>query len=266
MDMKHGTHIFERSLDFVTSHYRPGSFDPRRAWASLGIADPRAALRRRLLQYSSAAASVAIVIGIMVWLFNPLHKNELMHITADSDMICTLPDSTRIALSSGSVLTYNPDTYIADRKVNLSGCATLTVTRDPEHPFSVDVDNATVTVLGTVFTVDQLGRDSVEVSVASGRVRLANPSGALVLTRGMSALSTDSLLTVITGELTVTLDIDNMPLSELADTLRSGYSLVMHNIPADRDPRISISFEGTPDELAAIINQILNTSISITAN
>lgn len=265
--MKHGTHIFQRSLDFVTAYYRQGCFDPCRAWDSLGIAGPRRALRRRLLRYGSAAAAVALLAGIIVWIFIPLSVSDSMTViaAADKPVEYILPDSTRISLDPGSKLSFDPHTYAEVRHVRVAGGAMLSVTRAPGHPFSVGIDQATVTVLGTVFSVREIGTDSVNVSVTSGRVRLSSSDGQVILTQDMSGLAAPGAVRVTSGELTIELDVTDTPISKIAGILAEEYGLIISGIPDETDHRFTLSFKGTPDELAGMISTLLSVPITITA-
>lgn len=83
----------------------------------------------------------------------------------------TFPDGSSVELNTASRLTVR---YAANaRVVQLTrGEAYFTVASDPQRPFSVHAADRVVTAIGTAFTV-QLRRDAVEVTVAQGRVRLA---------------------------------------------------------------------------------------------
>ncbi len=71
-----------------------------------------------------------------------------------------------------------------------SGGARFSVTPNPERTFRVVAKNVTVTVLGTVFTVD-LEAGGVRVGVERGKVHVAWPSGDRVLAVGERMLVRD---------------------------------------------------------------------------
>lgn len=83
----------------------------------------------------------------------------------------TLPDGSSVELNTASQLAVR---YAAHaRVIRLTrGEAYFTVASDPQRPFSVHAADRVVTAIGTAFTV-QLRRDAVEVTVAQGRVSLA---------------------------------------------------------------------------------------------
>jgi transmembrane sensor len=83
----------------------------------------------------------------------------------------TLPDGSSVELNTSSQVAIR---YTANaRVVRLTrGEAHFTVASNPRRPFSVHAAERVVTAVGTAFTV-QLRRDAVEVTVAEGRVSLA---------------------------------------------------------------------------------------------
>lgn len=87
-----------------------------------------------------------------------------------------LPDGSSVELNTASQITVR---YVANaRVVELRrGEAHFTVASDPLRPFTVHVADRLVTAVGTAFTV-QLRRDAVEVTVAEGRVSLAESQPA----------------------------------------------------------------------------------------
>ncbi|WP_183029996.1 FecR family protein [Altericroceibacterium spongiae] len=94
----------------------------------------------------------------------------------------TLADASRVALGPDSAIDVD---YTADaRTVHLlKGQAWFEVERDPGRPFRVQAEGLTATVLGTGFDVRMIG-DTTRVSVAHGRVRVANNSASRLLTAG----------------------------------------------------------------------------------
>lgn len=89
-----------------------------------------------------------------------------------------LPDGSSVQLNTASRVEVR---YTAgSRVVQLTrGEAHFDVASNPQRPFSVHVADRVVTAVGTAFTV-QLRRDAVEVTVAEGRVSLADVQTAEV--------------------------------------------------------------------------------------
>ena len=84
-----------------------------------------------------------------------------------------LPDGTQVDMNSGTELAY--DVVAGDhREVKiLRGEAFFDVTKDPDCPFRIMVDNMKIEVLGTTFNVNAKGR-KVETALLTGRVKLAS--------------------------------------------------------------------------------------------
>ena len=96
----------------------------------------------------------------------------------------------RVALTDGSVVTLDAGSAIdvaamgAQRRIVLrSGRAGFAVAKDPAHPFVVAAGTASVTALGTHFTVERRGAD-VAVALTEGRVRVDTPAGSRTMSPG----------------------------------------------------------------------------------
>lgn len=88
----------------------------------------------------------------------------------------TLTDGTRVHLNADSRLSF-PESFAADqRTVTLEGEAFFEVTRQPTRPFVITSGNLTTTVLGTSFNVKAFATEPLEVTVASGQVKVSLPN------------------------------------------------------------------------------------------
>ena len=105
----------------------------------------------------------------------------------------TLADGSRVTLGPGSAIELDYGT--GQRTVRLlKGQAWFEVKRDPARPFRVEARRLTATVLGTGFDVRMIG-DMTRVSVAHGRVRVADGSASRILTAGQWASAASGHLT-----------------------------------------------------------------------
>lgn len=129
----------------------------RMAWAGLAL-----------------AASLALVAG---WLAGTreLPPGEQRHAT-------TLDGYQRLSLPDGSIVELNSATEIGvqfqptERRVQLRrGEAHFTVAKNPQRPFTVEVDGVAVRAVGTAFNVRR-GAGDVEVLVTEGTVEVARPT------------------------------------------------------------------------------------------
>jgi transmembrane sensor len=84
-----------------------------------------------------------------------------------------LPDGTKVTLNHGSKIEF-PDEFIGKtREVTLSGEAFFEVTHNPEKPFIIKTNSASIKVLGTSFNVYAYSYvPTVEVIVKTGKVEL----------------------------------------------------------------------------------------------
>ena len=135
------------------------------------------------------AAVVAIVFG-GIWAIqnntgSPI-ENQLL---ASNEVVnFTFSDSSKIVLNKNAKITYPEKFEGKERKVKLSGEAHFSITPDKEKPFIIEVDKATVKVLGTSFVVKEMKEDSlVKVLVESGKVKFEYKNEKVILTKGMSA-------------------------------------------------------------------------------
>ena len=96
----------------------------------------------------------------------------------DADYVTTTAEIRSIDLADGSEVHVAPKSAIAidfsagRRNVKLlAGAAFFDVAHDPKRPFTVQADDATVTVLGTAFEVEHIANGAA-VAVQRGRVRV----------------------------------------------------------------------------------------------
>lgn len=182
----------DKYLDFVLRHYRQGKLDTQKAYrkflnehaAQVKISKP---WRPYLFRIAAVIAGIILGIGLYNWL-----KPSEEWIVYTSEQVVKevrLPDSTLVTLAPGSSVRYEARAFKSQRNVEMQGKAFFQVKRDPQHPFSVQNDQAKVQVLGTEFQVASHA-DATEVWVQSGKVSFSSRKNkeGIILTRGMSAV------------------------------------------------------------------------------
>ncbi|MEQ8423288.1 MAG: FecR domain-containing protein, partial [Cyclobacteriaceae bacterium] len=120
----------------------------------------------------AAAALIIVASGLVINYF--VQADDRVFVTAESTQIVVLPDGSRVFLNRNSKLTYKKSYGKENRDVILSGEAFFEVEGDPQNPFTVQLKDAEITVLGTSFNVrayDEM--QSLEVTVETGVVNLA---------------------------------------------------------------------------------------------
>lgn len=92
----------------------------------------------------------------------------------DQQRELTLTDGTKIRLNSNSQV-WIPERAGDTREVRMEGEAYFDVTRNPEKPFIIHTDNASIQVLGTAFNVKSSpSKSSVQVAVVEGSVSFSS--------------------------------------------------------------------------------------------
>jgi transmembrane sensor len=219
-------------------------------------------LRERLVSALRAPHWTAIAVGgaalaTVVWLALSLDVSSLLHrpsqVTTQVAEVreTTLPDGTRVVLGAQSQLSFEMGAKVRRAAVD-GGDAYFAVTRDPERPFVVAIDDVQVRVVGTQF---EIRRRSGEVSVAvvegSVEVSQASAAGATVRLKRGEALTARSGLRMIraveaneiaswrSGRLVY----DNAELSDvIADVNRYTRSRVVVGDPQLAGLRVTTSF------------------------
>ncbi|MDN3690301.1 FecR family protein [Cyclobacterium jeungdonense] len=133
-----------------------------------------------------AAAVVIFLLMLQEWGFLPRYSavpiaNEL---DSESSWITKsnpkgikskilLPDSSRVFLNAGSEIKY-PRNFTMNRLVILNGEAFFEVEKRKEMPFTVQAAHVTTTVLGTSFNINTNSLESIEIALATGKIRVKN--------------------------------------------------------------------------------------------
>jgi ferric-dicitrate binding protein FerR (iron transport regulator) len=122
-------------------------------------------------------ASIIMIIGLGFLIHKEVSKKPAIHyITKTAErgerLTITLNDGTSIKLNSRSSITF-PDVFqTGSREVSLKGEAFFEVKRDTANPFIVKTDQVYTTVLGTSFNIKAFEEEDIQVTVASGKVRV----------------------------------------------------------------------------------------------
>ncbi|WP_106831355.1 FecR family protein [Parabacteroides pacaensis] len=182
----------DKYLDFVLRHYRQGKLDTQKAYRKFlneHAVQVKISKPWRPYLFRVAAVLTGIILGI--GLYNWLQASEEWIVCTSEQAVkeVWLPDSTLVTLAPGSSVRYEARAFKSRRDVEMQGKAFFQVKRDPQHPFSVQNDQAEVQVLGTEFQMAGQA-DTTEVWVQSGKVSFSSRKSkkGIILTRGMSAV------------------------------------------------------------------------------
>ncbi len=170
-----------------------------KAWNNLysrlkdnGLLDEKPVVRRSLAgrTWFRIAAAVIILLGIGTALIYLNERGRSVTVATsenEKNLQVTLPDGSNVVLNRNTRLSYRPNFGKHGRNVTLSGEALFDVTRDENHPFTIDAGKADIRVLGTSFNVITDNAESeVEVFVKTGQVMVSSNTGSqnLVLDPG----------------------------------------------------------------------------------
>jgi ferric-dicitrate binding protein FerR (iron transport regulator) len=144
-------------------------------------------------KYGVGIAATLLIIFSAYFFTRNVDTTPTEYLTETTQQSITLPDGSSVILDHQSKIIINED-FENKRNLSLEGRAFFSVThKDDSKPFTINISNATVTVLGTEFSVATDGEDS-EVSVVSGRVEVVSSENRnILLTDGDLLLFEDNI-------------------------------------------------------------------------
>ncbi|MEJ1238376.1 FecR family protein [Chryseolinea sp. T2] len=181
--------VFERIWTASRSINVPVGIGQDARWQRLQskIANDKPAGRSRKLLWLRYAAAVALFAVLAV--VYRLNNDDWVTIStrADESLAVTLPDSSIVRLEGNAVLSYHASEWSSKRDLRLTGNAFFDV-RHTGTSFVVELNNASVAVLGTSFRVSSSMQYTV-VSCFTGKVTVANRTAdqTVILTPGLGA-------------------------------------------------------------------------------
>lgn len=178
------------------------SFDAERAWQKVEAqleerSQKLIPFRRKMLFWTSMAASLLIVLAVSMFYFSSASDEEMVRYAnvGRTEQHCLLPDSSEVILYPEAVVTYQHTDK--GRLARLEGKAFFQVKRKIHGvPFKVETNLLKVEVLGTSFLVDAAGKEQAAVFVKSGKVRVKTDESGAVLEANEKAEWKDGRLEV----------------------------------------------------------------------
>lgn len=231
----------------------------------------------KLLNYNwlKIAASIVLVacIGFVYHFFGEQKYTDLL---AGNQVIKEmLPDGSAITLNKNSVISYITD-FKDQRTVRLKqGDVFFNVAHDKSHPFVIEIDQLSVTVLGTSFNVRYVNKE-IEVIVETGIVKVASGNDVIELRKGekvsikpsspqlIKETNKDQLYNYYRSNLFIA---NNIPLIKLTNVLNEAYgSQIIITEPAVANEPINTTLK-REDSFEENLNTICNTmDLKVTRN
>ena len=132
---------------------------------------------RTLTRWLQAAAAILVIaVGSWAaWHYGHTQRNQWTTLTAYEKVITnTLPDGSVIQLNKHSTISYS------GRIVKLNGEAFFKVVHNTDKPFTVFIQDISITDIGTAFNVKS-NANSVEVIVENGVVKVSRKKSSVIL-------------------------------------------------------------------------------------
>lgn len=225
------------------------------------------------------AASVIIVTGLialsyLIW--DKTTSAPVTFATVTDSKTETLPDGSHVTLNKNSSIVYAGRLKGAERKIKLKGEAFFNVTPNKKKPFVIEVNDVTVTVLGTSFNVKNTDGNT-EVVVETGVVQVTKnnktvilrPKEKVIIEQQDTALnkeaSTDKLYNYYRTREFV---CDNTPLWKLVEVLNEAYqaNIVIENQQLRNLPLTTTFNNESLDNILNIISETFNITVERNSN
>ena len=188
--------------------------------------------------------------------------------------VVNLPDGSKVWLNAGSSLKYPTQFNDKQRVVSMQGEAYFEVAKDPSKPFQVEMNGASITVLGTHFNVKaDAESDDITATLVEGSIRFEGAKQNIVMTPNQQLTFNRSTNKVDVKEIdtdTFTawkdglLKYKSIPFTELIENLKDIYQVEIR-IDDERlaDPSITVS--GTFNQKQSIeqILKVISHSLPI---
>lgn len=161
--------------------------DTRKAWDNLHtrltkekliparVSEVRNLLIPKLLKI---AAGILILLGVSAVIYMAINRKpavEMVQINTGNEentLIRTLADGSIIYIAQNSLFSFPKEFENESRNVALKGEAFFDIASNPDKPFIIETDEASIEVLGTAFNVKTQNGEGFELIVDRGKVRV----------------------------------------------------------------------------------------------
>lgn len=141
--------------------------------------------RRRTFGFivgGAVAAAVVLFFFVSPGLFNADTMSTTIAADSLHDREVILPDGSIVKLKAGSSVSYDEESFVENRAVEIDGKGVFSVVHDEQRPLVVSAGDLTVKVLGTEFNIEALrSEDTAHVVLRSGKVEVAHGENVVTL-------------------------------------------------------------------------------------
>ncbi|UYQ95121.1 DUF4974 domain-containing protein [Chitinophaga horti] len=192
--------------------------------------------------YLRMAAAAATLLAVATTLYVTLNRSstaitwQTINNPGGKEVRITLPDNSVIQLNGGTTLQY-PSAFRDERTVKLlAGEAFFDIAQDAKWPFFVETaGEGRIQVLGTSFNVKYTRQSTLELTLASGKIKFSTAAQQVALMPGQQltyTLASKEISPAITADTGVVLSwtgnllhFRNTPLKEVFEALESRYGV-----------------------------------------
>ena len=185
-----------------------------------------------------------------------------------------LPDGSKVWLNAGSSLKYPTQFNDKQRVVSMQGEAYFEVAKDPSKPFQVEMNGASITVLGTHFNVKaDAESDDITATLVEGSIRFEGAKQNIVMTPNQQLTFNRSTNKVDVKEIdtdTFTawkdglLKYKSIPFVELIKELQSAYKVEIQIDSQElKNPAVTVSGTFSQEQSIEQILKVISRSLPI---
>ncbi len=202
-----------------------------------------------------------------------LDKNDpIVYQTAENTLTIKLPDGSIVDLNQNSKLVYDQYFGKSNRTISLSGEGFFEVQSDKFNPFTIEINQIKIEVVGTKFNVSGYGAsETIEVIVEEGLVNFSADKSTVELSAGEKGVYTKSLqqlretpnddINFISWK-TKKIVFTNSKLPEVVETLNKVYGDRII-ITSDISDSCEVTVTFNQQNLEAVLN-VLKTTLNLT--
>lgn len=183
----------------------------------------------------------------------------------------TLPDGSIAILNKNSSISYSPGFSGRERKVKLKGEAFFSVTPDKQKPFVVDVNDLTITVVGTSFNIKG-GGSATQVIVETGIVRVTKDNATIELRPNEKLLTSTADPVMKKEKVTDKLHqyyrskefvCDKTPLWKLVEVINEAYNsnIVIKDNELKSLPLTTTFYNESLEQILSVISETFDISV-----